>query len=238
MSSASNIKLQISEQMWAPCVEDIIEMCFLSENDSMVVELLGILGNLTDANMPQGKTWLDMLSKHPLLKFIKRKIISTSNGRLDILLEAIAMVRQFCSDEISAKLLADEGLCDILIDLCRKDMSDNEVALILLQTFTQMLRFQATRVKVMSLNLIEDAVKLLGSEVLGLRLTANLFFSFVQECDRDEWGNYSSLGTAVIYGRFKEIYRTEDDHKKLNFEGRDSMASNFSRFLKPSHLRE
>jgi len=210
-----DIKLRISQHLWTPHVEEIIEMCLLSGNDSLVVELLGILGNLSNESMPSQKNWFGMISRS-LIEFLKTKIRFTSN-QVDTRMEALAVVYQILGcDEISVNLLAQEEFFDILFNSFQRGVNDTELVRIFLLIFTRMLEYTVTRREVMSVRgLVRDAIKFTESEQIGVCMAANSFLDRMQEFDRDEWGGYGNLGQAIIRDRFKAKNKCVDEIGKL-----------------------
>ena len=86
----------------------------MGHNDELVLEALGILGNLTMADL----NYLKIVEEFQLVPFISAKL-SDPRTEDDILLEVVILLGTLAIDESTAGLLASEGVIEQLIGLLR-----------------------------------------------------------------------------------------------------------------------
>jgi len=115
-------------------VADIVRMAKSSTHSDLLVELLGILGNLSGP----GINWVKLAEDHnlvPLLtKFLQPGVVED-----DVILEAIIVLGTIASDPKSANLLLNPTTIPSLAELIVNKQEDDEIVLQCVYTFYRLL---------------------------------------------------------------------------------------------------
>lgn len=100
------------------CGQDFIpefgSLVQLGHNDELVLEALGILGNLTMADL----NYLKIVEEFQLVPFVSAKLCDPRTED-DILLEVVILLGTLAIDESTAGLLTNAGIIEQLIGLLR-----------------------------------------------------------------------------------------------------------------------
>ncbi len=128
---------------WGDHVSSIVRLlCASFDNHYLLVELLGILLNLTVLDIPC-TSWRDIAADRMLNNFIERLLLpGVSNA--DILLNSIMLIRAVCTDEDTASMFIS---CSILGSICRiwrENSHETDLALQIVLLISQLLRFNRT----------------------------------------------------------------------------------------------
>jgi hypothetical protein len=87
------------------------------QDDQLVVEALGILGNLTLMDLD----YLKIIEEFRLLPFIS-SVLQAPKVEDDVTLEVIILVGTLSIDETTASVLASQGIIELLIDLLKGEL--------------------------------------------------------------------------------------------------------------------
>eukprot|EP00026_Physarum_polycephalum_P002706 Phypoly_transcript_02714.p1 GENE.Phypoly_transcript_02714~~Phypoly_transcript_02714.p1 ORF type:complete len:620 (+),score=86.23 Phypoly_transcript_02714:716-2575(+) len=115
-------------------VADIIRMAKTVQNSDLLVELLGILGNLSGP----GINWVKLAEDHNLVPLLT-KFLQPGAGEDDVILEAIIVLGTIASDPKSANLLFNTSTIPSLAELIVNKQEDDEIVLQCVYTFYRLL---------------------------------------------------------------------------------------------------
>jgi hypothetical protein len=120
-------------------LKPLSEVVIKSEDDELILEALGILGNLYIPNMDYQKVITELKLLPPLLSMLKNPATND-----DLLLEIIIVCGTFCTDSQCATLMIDNGLPQLLMDILKEKQNDDEIILQIIYCIYQCLRHPAT----------------------------------------------------------------------------------------------
>lgn len=109
-------------------------------DEEFVLESLGILGNLTVADV----NFQQLLTDYDMLNYIKTKL-NPGVAEDDLVLEVVILIGTVSLDDECATVFAREGIIQMLIDLLNAKQEDDEVVLQIVYVFYQMIFHKATR---------------------------------------------------------------------------------------------
>ena len=132
------------KEYWCNHIPLLFEMTITCENHDLLVELIGTLHNLTSNDLPDEKTWADIISQFTLGSFIA-KLLMPGMAENDIILETIALSGHICVDNQSAWLLSNSKVVYALIGVWQERSIDPEISGCLLFVFYKFLHFPDIR---------------------------------------------------------------------------------------------
>ncbi|XP_032289317.1 kinesin-associated protein 3 isoform X2 [Drosophila virilis] len=121
-------------------VGDLARILTICDDESFIVECLGILGNLalTDLDYSQ------ILQNHKLIPWIRQVLVPCA--RLDdVVLDTIVYLGTCAFDELCALLFCRAKVVISLIELLKAKQEDDEIVLQIIFVFQQILRHESTR---------------------------------------------------------------------------------------------
>lgn len=136
-----------SYHFWDKHSIPIVKLCLNPDNQNQdaVLELLGVLVNLTNQDFPERMSWYDVLTRYPLLSFIERLLVPGISEN-DLLLEGIILAGEICNSNETASIIAASHIIESLEQHWYRD-PDNEIYLQILTTYFRFLLFSSTREK-------------------------------------------------------------------------------------------
>jgi hypothetical protein len=129
-----------TKSLFVPYVSDLAGIVRTAADEELVVECLGILGNLS---LPE-LDFESLVTEFELIPFINEKLMPGA-AEDDLILEVVVLVGTIARDEGCATLLAKSGIIQNLILLLNSKQEDDEVVLQIVYVFYQMIFHKDTR---------------------------------------------------------------------------------------------
>jgi len=190
------------KRLWSSDIQNIIKMALDCDSHDLLVELLGILGNITNSDMPKGKNWGTMMTDYNLCNFVS-KLLVPGMSQNDVVLETVILIGQFVHDEEGQMLIASSSLIRALHELWQDKGDDSEILLQLLAVFHKMLHWPDCREELLySTEAISDICECVNKNHTATRYLAEKCLDRVMEHDRSETGELGELGAQVRRRRF------------------------------------
>lgn len=220
VTSDKMISLYCDHNFWSLHVETVIREVLSPHNDEcLLYEWLGLIGNLTQDDLPAGTQWQDILDSNGagFTELFERVLNPDSDeegaeASVDLQLEVVVWLGELCrsSDECS-HWIAASGLVDTMHMLLRHNSQcvekEDELLLQILVSYESFLAFEATRLPVLGggESVIRSIANCLSAEDEELRLAAGRLLLVIEDLDRDERGVSGDIGKAVRDARFKAL---------------------------------
>ncbi|CAG5115680.1 unnamed protein product, partial [Candidula unifasciata] len=122
-------------------IPDLCDNILKWKNGDFSLECLGILGNLTIADLDYALILKDYAD---LIPWIKDKL-QPGAAEDDVVLEVVILVGTICNDDACARLLAENNIVHLLIELLNAKQEDDEVVCQIVYVFYQMIFHEVTR---------------------------------------------------------------------------------------------
>ncbi|KAL4218964.1 Kinesin-associated protein 3 [Mactra antiquata] len=129
-----------TKNLFIDYISDLAEATLHSEDEDFALECLGVFGNLTIPDLDYEL----ILKEYQLIPWIKRKL-QPGSAEDDWVLQVIILVGTVCNDDISAKMLAESGIIQSLIELLNAKQEDDEMVCQIVYVFYQMIFHESTR---------------------------------------------------------------------------------------------
>jgi len=133
-----------SAKLWNGHVTRLMSLCRASKKDDILIEMIGIMANLTLDDIPVGSSWAMYLTENRILPFAVQ-LTAHNTAHNDFKLEALIFSRQICADDESARLIASSRTIPAVYGMRAMCDIDVEFSLQLLFTFQVYITFQSTR---------------------------------------------------------------------------------------------
>jgi hypothetical protein len=147
------------KQKFLDFLKPLSEVVIKSEDDELILEALGILGNLYIPNMDYQKVITELKLLPPLLSMLKNPATND-----DLLLEIIIVCGTFCTDSQCATLMIDNGLPQLLMDILKEKQNDDEIILQIIYCIYQCLRHPATCQSLMKTEVPDYLIELINDK--------------------------------------------------------------------------
>lgn len=206
------------QNFWDAHVFFLWSCLFQCENEDIVVELVGILNNLTVDDLPAGNQWHDLMEEYSsdMLQFLKR-VLDPNDGSVapccdDLKLEAILWIGELCADkECSCWLVnvLDDTNRILTQSFVRK--KDNEMGIGILFFYEQLLLHEETRFQVIGGDGVIDAILLCLEEGHALGAAADKCLILTEDLNRDNDGTLGEVGCYIREARYDLFAQTDDD---------------------------
>eukprot|EP01137_Pigoraptor_chileana_P023966 Opistho-2@91147 len=121
-------------------IHDLVTLMKKTREDELLVEVLGILGNMNIAQFDFRK----LLTDYDLVPFINERLLPGAADD-DVVLEIVILVGTLASDDSCGETLAQSGVINNLIDLLNAKQEDDEMVLQIVYVFYQMIFNASTR---------------------------------------------------------------------------------------------
>lgn len=121
-------------------ISDIAERIQKSDSEEFRLECVGVLANLTSPDL----NYELLLKEFNLVAWIKQNL-QPGKAEDDLVLEVVILVGTVCNDDACAKMLAQSGIIQSLIELLNAKQEDDEMVLQIVYVFYQMIFHQSTR---------------------------------------------------------------------------------------------
>ena len=134
-----------SSSLWAPYVMDLFKLCKQSatENADLLLEVLGTIGNLTVADLPDGVTFADLIVKFQMIEFLQRQLVP-GMSQDDTVLCIIEVIGAFTTEHEAARVLVGSPIIKSIHEVMRSKIDDDEIALQTLWAVLQIVCFDDT----------------------------------------------------------------------------------------------
>ena len=179
---------------FAEFVSDLAALVRQTENPDLLVELLGILGNMTMTEIPFSQILID----YDLINFLHMHLAQGASED-DIVLEIVIFIGTCVSDPKCAPIFANSQLVSVLYDLMADKQEDDEIVLQITYTFFRCLQHETTRdVLLNHTQVVSYFVDLLYDKNTEIRKMADQTLDLVMEYD-PEWAKQIRLRKFQIY---------------------------------------
>jgi hypothetical protein len=206
------------QNFWCAHVSFLWSSIYDCENEDVVVELVGILNNLTVDDLPAGNQWHDLMEEYNLdmLKFLKRVLDSNDGSAApccdDLKLEVILWLGELCADKECSCWLVN-----VLDDINRiftqsfVRSKDNDMSIGILYFYEQLLLHEETRFQVIGGDGVIHAILLCLEEGHALETAAARCLILIEDFNREHDGCLSEVGMYILEKRFELFAQTNND---------------------------
>lgn len=179
---------------FAEYVSDLAALTRKTENPDLLVELLGLLANMTMTDIPFSQILIDF----DMITFL-HKHLAQGASEDDIILEVVIFIGTCVLDPKCAPIFADNHLVQVLYDLMADKQEDDEIVLQITYTFFRCLQHPQTRdVLLNHTQVVSYFVDLLYDKNVEIRKMADQTLDVVMEFD-PEWARQIRLRKFQIY---------------------------------------
>jgi len=195
--------------LWSPHLRTFIEMTKDLDSHDLLVEVIGLLANLTPLDLPASLTWYKILKEQNVLHLIS-KLLVPGMCQPDLLLEVVLLVSTAAIDTQVCELLTTSNIIGLLYQLWQeKSASEPELTLQLIICFHRFFLCETSREEAMySTRIVSDIIECLTHKNTAVRKAADSILEFVLEQDRQENGELGRLGAQIKKKRF-ESYNSQ-----------------------------
>jgi hypothetical protein len=212
IDEAQQTSVYWEQNIWSDHVSFLWGYLFQCKHDDIIVELVGLLSNLTVDDLPAGTQWHDFLleeHKSEMLRFVKR-VFDSSDGSAapcsdDLKLEVIIWLGELCSDKECTCSFASMNIVDDLNSILTQSFvrrQDSEMSIEILYMYEQLLLHEETRLQVIGGDGVIDAILLCLEEGYALKMAALKCLVIIEDLDRETNGSLGCLGESIRDRRF------------------------------------
>lgn len=190
--------------LWSPHIKAFIRIIQESDSHDIVVEVLGILANMTSLDLPANQTWTKLLREQNLLNLLS-KLLVPGMCQNDLLLEVVLLISTAASDSSVCELLTTSNIIGLLYQLWQERAEhDAELHLQLIVCFHKLFLHDTSREEAMySTRIVSDLIESLGHRNAQVRKAADQVLEIVLELDRQPTGQLGKLGMQIRKKRFE-----------------------------------
>lgn len=191
-------------------VGDLANVLTVCDDPKFIIECLGILGNLSLADLDYSA----ILENFELIPWL-RKVLAPGTHTDDFVLDAVVLVGTCAHDEASARLLCKADVVLALIELLKAKQEDDEIVLQIIFVFQQILRHESTRnYMIRSTEAPAYLIDLMHDKNAEIRKVCDFCLDIISAID-DEWAtriklekfrNHNSQWLEMV-----ETHREEND---------------------------
>eukprot|EP00944_MAST-04C_sp_MAST-4C-sp1_P000153 g153.t1 len=155
--------------------------------EDLLIEVLGTIGNLTVADLPDGMTFADLIVKFQMIEFLQRQLVP-GMSQDDTVLCIIEVVGCFTSEHEAARVLVGSPIINSIHEVMRSKMDDDEIVLQALWAFLQVVCYDDTYESLIyETNCIDTICSCLGNRRNAeVRRVADEILTIVMDRDRVE----------------------------------------------------
>ena len=147
----------------------------------MFVEVLGVIGNLTRNDLPDGTTFSDLIDTYELVEFLSRHLVP-GMSQDDVVLNIIIIVGTFAVEREAARIMVGSPLIRTVHDIMRSKSSDDEIVLQTMYSFGHILNHPDTwEMLVFETSIVNDLCKCTMKKSLELRGLADQLLAYIME---------------------------------------------------------
>lgn len=189
--------------LWSPHFKQLLELLTTSDSHDVLVEVVGILANMTSFDVPANTSWARLLKDNALIPLFS-KLLVPGMAQADLLLEVVMLLSAVALDPAACDLIASSNLIGLLYQLWKEKTEDVEILLQLIVCFHRFFLRDSTREEAMySTRIVVDMLECLSHRNAAVRLAADEATELVLELDRKEGGELGQLGLQIRKRRFE-----------------------------------
>ena len=189
--------------LWSPHFKQLLELLTDTDNHDLLIEVIGILANMTAQDVPANTSWARILKEYQLIPLFS-KLFVPGMAQADLLLELVMLVYSITADPAACDLVASSNLIGLLYQLWKEKGDDDEILLQLIAVFHRLFQRESTREEAMySTRIVVDMLECLAHPNLAVRAAADVATELVLELDRQEDGELGQLGQQIRKKRFE-----------------------------------
>lgn len=201
--------------LWTPHIKTLVRMALDSYNNhDLLVEVFGILANLTSMDLPANQSWAKLLSMTSdakpdmsLLELITKVLSNAAGGSVlqDMVLETVLLLGTISLDPQACKVLAKSGAIKALFKLWKDYPAvEVEIHLQILYCFYNLSMQDATQqICFDDKSALSMVVDYLTHKNEAIRSMAYEICDRVAEMDRQEDGTFGDLGKRIRKHKFE-----------------------------------
>lgn len=197
------------QNFWNAHVPFLWSCTFQCDNEDIVVELVGILSNMTIDDLSAGNQWHNLMEGHnsDLMQFLKR-ILDPNDCSVapccdDLKLEVIVWLGELSSDkECSCWLVNVLDDINLIFTQSFVRRKDDDLSIAILCFYEQLLLHEETRFQVIGADGVLDAILNCLEDASLLGATAAKCLIIVENLDRNDDGSLGDVGCYIQERRF------------------------------------
>lgn len=189
--------------IWAPHFRLLLELLTDTDDHDTLVELLGILANMTTLDVPANSTWSKLCREYNLLSLFSKMLIP-GMAQNDLILEIVMLIAAIANDNNACDMIASSNLIGLLYQTWKEKSEDIEIKLQLIHCFHKLFMRETSREEAMySTRIVVDIIECLTDPSAAVRAAADEVTDLVLEYDRHEDGELGQLGLQIRKKRFE-----------------------------------
>ena len=115
--------------LWSPHIKALVQMLAACDNHDVLVEILGTLGNLTNADLPTSQPWSRFIKDFNLIPLLS-KLLIPGMSQNDVILEVVIFASTMLGDKDACELVVATNLVQLLLSMWKeKGKHDIEILL-------------------------------------------------------------------------------------------------------------
>eukprot|EP00605_Chrysophyceae_sp_TOSAG23-4_P001178 GSChrysophyteH1.ASY1.ANO1.1286.1 assembled CDS len=189
--------------IWAPHFRLLLELLTDTDDHDTLVELLGILANMTTLDVPANSSWSKLCREYNLLSLFSKMLIP-GMAQNDLILEIVMLIAAIANDNNACDMIASSNLIGLLYQTWKEKSEDIEIKLQLIHCFHKLFMRETSREEAMySTRIVVDIIECLTDPSAAVRAAADEVTDLVLEYDRHEDGELGQLGLQIRKKRFE-----------------------------------
>eukprot|EP00497_Spongosphaera_streptacantha_P000385 TRINITY_DN1240_c0_g1_i1.p2 TRINITY_DN1240_c0_g1~~TRINITY_DN1240_c0_g1_i1.p2 ORF type:complete len:233 (-),score=44.07 TRINITY_DN1240_c0_g1_i1:127-825(-) len=162
-------------------LHELVGMTMHANSHDLLVELLGIVGNISLAGM----RYAELVANNRFVEFLI-KLLVPGFAEDDVLLQVIIVLGTLAGDPNASPYIADQRLTRMLLGLYQEKVDDEEIALQLSFTVFKLLLHEPTRNVILSLpGFVDSILTLADDQNPKIKQFTNKSLDIIAECGND-----------------------------------------------------
>jgi hypothetical protein len=120
--------------LWSPHIKVLLEVLLEESNHDLIIEIVGVMANMTIYDLPATATWSKLLRDYNLMSFFNKMLVP-GMAQNDLVLEIIMTIATIATDPLACNVLSTGNLISTLYQLFKEKADDIEILLQLLNCF-------------------------------------------------------------------------------------------------------
>ena len=180
--------------LWAPHFKLLIQLLVDCDDHDVIIEIIGILANMTVDDVPANTSWSRLLKEFNLISLCS-KLLIPGMAQNDLLLEVIMFISAIAADAQACDLIANSNLIGLLYQTWKERGEDKEIKLQSIRCFHRLLLRETSREEAMyATRIVVDIIDCLSHSNPAIRQAADDVTDVVLELDRKPSGDLGQLG--------------------------------------------
>jgi len=189
--------------IWAPHFKLMLDVLTDTDNHDTLIELLGILANMTTHDVPANTSWSKLCREYNLISLFSKMLIP-GMAQNDLILEVIMLISAIANDANACVIIASSNLIGLLYQTWKDKSEDIEIKLQLIHCFHKLFLVDKSREEAMySTRIVVDIMECLSDPSAAVRACADEVTELALEYDRLENGDLGALGLRIRKKRFE-----------------------------------